>query len=237
MENICRALWSPAQVSILLALFNGILVSVGMPSTAAAKQEPVRIVALGDSLTAGFMLPAADSFPARLQQALKAKGYAVEVINAGVSGDTTAAALERLEWAVPDRIDAAIVELGANDALRGMDPALARRNLDTIIRRLKAKGAEILIAGMLAPRNWGEEYAQQFNAIFPDLARAHGALLYPFFLQGVIRRPDLNLEDGLHPNRRGVAEIVARILPSVEELIRRAGAKRNGYRPVPQAGP
>jgi acyl-CoA thioesterase-1 len=227
MKRVCRASWGTAQVSMLLALFNGVLASVIVPSAIAAEQRPIRIVALGDSLTAGFMLRATESFPARLERVLKAKGYAVEVINAGVSGDTTAAALERFEWAVPDGIDAAIVELGANDALRGLDPALARRNLDAIIRRLKAKGAEILIAGMLAPRNWGRAYAQQFDAIFADLAETHGALLYPFFLDGVALRQDLNLDDGLHPNSKGVEEIIARILPSVEELIRRAAAKRN----------
>ena len=227
MKRVCRASWASAQVSMLLALFNGVLVCMAMPIGAAAEQRPIRIVALGDSLTAGFMLPATESFPVQLEQALKAKAYAVEVINAGVSGDTTAAALDRFEWAVPDGIDAAIVELGANDALRGLDPALARRNLDAIIRRLKAKGAEILIAGMLAPRNWGRAYAQQFDAIFADLAEAHGALLYPFFLDGVALRQDLNLDDGLHPNGKGVAEIIERILPSVEELIRRVVAKRN----------
>ena len=227
MKRVCRASWASAQVSMLLALFNGVLVCMAMPIGAAAEQRPIRIVALGDSLTAGFMLPATESFPVQLEQALKAKAYAVEVINAGVSGDTTAAALDRFEWAVPDGIDAAIVELGANDALRGLDPGLARRNLDAIIRRLKAKGAEILIAGMIAPRNWGEAYAQQFDAIFPELARAHGALLYPFFLEGVALRQDLNLDDGLHPNGKGVAEIIERILPSVEELIRRVVAKRN----------
>jgi acyl-CoA thioesterase-1 len=228
MKHVRRASWPTTQVSLLLALFNGALVCVCMPDGATAERKPIRIVALGDSLTAGFMLPAAQSFPAQLERTLKAKGYDVEVVNAGVSGDTTAAALERLEWAVPDSIDAAIVELGANDALRGLDPRLARRNLDAIIRRLKAKGAEVLITGMLAPRNWGEEYAQQFDAMFPDLAKAHGALLYPFFLEGVILRQDLNMDDGLHPNDKGVAEIIARILPSVEELIRRAAAKRNG---------
>ena len=172
------------------------------------------------------MLPAAQAFPTQLKRVLNVKGYDVEVIDAGVSGDTTAAALERLEWAVPDRIDAAIVELGANDALRGLDPRLARRNLDAIIRRLKAKGAEVLVTGMLAPRNWGEEYVRQFETIFPDLAEAHGALLYPFFLDGVALRQHLNMDDGIHPNSQGVAEIIVRILPSVEELIRRSAAKR-----------
>jgi acyl-CoA thioesterase-1 len=228
MKHVFRAWWTTSELSMLLAMFNGILVFLVMASGAAAEQKPIRILALGDSLTSGFMLPAAQSFPAQLERALNAKGYNVEVINAGVSGDTTTAALERFEWAVPDGIDAAIVELGANDALRGLDPALAHRNLDAIITRLKARGAEILIAGMIAPRNWGQAYAQQFDAIFPELAKTHGVLLYPFFLDGVALRQELNLDDGLHPNARGVAEIIARILPSVEDLIQRALAKRNG---------
>jgi acyl-CoA thioesterase-1 len=226
MRHVRRAAWSTAHVSMLLALFNGALACVLVQRGARAEQEPIRIVALGDSLTAGFMLPTAQSFPAQLERALRAKGYNVEIVNAGVSGDTTAAALERLEWAVPDRIDAAIVELGANDALRGLDPRLTRRNLDAIVGRLKAKGAEVLVTGMLAPRNWGEGYVRQFEAIFPDLAEAHGALLYPFFLDGVALRQHLNMDDGIHPNSQGVAEIIARILPSVEELIRRSTAKR-----------
>ena len=227
MSDCSRTSSATAQLSMLLALFNGVLVYVIMP-TAATAEQPIRIVALGDSLTAGFMLPASQAFSTQLKRALNAKGYDVEVIDAGVSGDTTAAALERFEWAVPDGVDAAIVELGANDALRGLDPALARQNLESIITRLKAKGAEILIAGMIAPRNWGQEYAQQFDAIFPDLAKTHGTLLYPFFLEGVALRQELNLDDGLHPNAKGVAEIIERILPSVEELIRRAAAKRKG---------
>lgn len=188
--------------------------------------RPLRIAAFGDSLTAGFNLPAPDAFPAQLERALKARGHAVEVINAGVSGDTTAAALERFDWAIPDDADAAIVELGANDALRGQPPEQARRNLDTILGRLKAKAVEVLVAGIPAPRNWGDDYVRAFDPMFADLAGKHGALLYPFFLDGVALKPELSLPDGLHPNAKGVAVIVERILPKVEELVARAKARR-----------
>ena len=144
----------------------------------------------------------------------KAKGHAVEVINAGVSGDTTAGGLERVAWAVPERTDAVILELGANDALRGLDPGRAKANLEKIITTIKAGGAEVLLAGMLAPRNMGEDYVRRFNAIYPDLAKKHGLILYPFFLDGVALNGDLNLGDGIHPNPKGVAEITKRILPS-----------------------
>jgi acyl-CoA thioesterase-1 len=216
-----------AQVSTRLAVFNVALLML-LGSTAFADPKPIRILALGDSLTAGFRLRPSDAFPAQLEKTLNAKGHAVEVINAGVSGDTTAAALERFEWAVPEGVDAAIVELGANDALRGIDPARTRQNLEAILTRLRAKGVEVLLAGMHAPRNWGENYVKTFNAIYPDLAKAHGALLYPFFLDGVIMRADLNLDDGLHPNAKGVSRIVERMLPSIEQLIQRVKAKRAG---------
>ncbi|MEQ1616465.1 MAG: arylesterase [Hyphomicrobiaceae bacterium] len=187
---------------------------------------PIRIVAYGDSLTAGFGLGPADAFPAQLEKALKAKGRNVEVINAGVSGDTTAAALERFDWAVPDGVEAAIVELGANDGLRGQPPEQARRNLDIILGRLKAKGIQLLVAGIPAPRNWGDAYVRAFDPMFAELAATHGALLYPFFLDGVALKPELSLPDGLHPNAAGVAVIVERIMPKVVELIDRAQAKR-----------
>lgn len=186
----------------------------------------MRIVAFGDSLTAGYMLAPADSFPAQLQRALAARGLKVEIVNGGVSGDTTAAALERLDWTIPDGVDGVIVELGANDALRGLDPERARANLDAIIARLKAKGAAVLVAGMHAPRNMGEAYARRFDAIYPDLARKHGAILYPFFLEGVALRPELNLGDGIHPNAKGVAVIVRAIMPSVDALIAEIRARR-----------
>jgi acyl-CoA thioesterase-1 len=183
-------------------------------------------VVLGDSLVAGFQLKESDAFPAQLQRALKSRGHQVEVINAGVSGDTTAAGLERLPWSVPDSTDALIVELGANDALLGLDPAQAKANLDEIVAGAKAGGTEVLLAGMLAPRNLGEAYTRQFDAIYPALASKHGVLLYPFFLDGVALDAKLNLSDGMHPNAKGVAEIVKRILPAVEQLIARVRARR-----------
>ncbi|HWE16283.1 MAG TPA: arylesterase [Hyphomicrobiaceae bacterium] len=207
-----------------------LLLTAGMTVAAAqsrAKTTPLRIVVLGDSLVAGLQLKASDAFPAQLERALKARGHHVEVVNAGVSGDTTAAGLERLRWAVPDGTDAVIVELGANDALRGLDPARAKANLDGIIAAVKAGGAEVLLAGMLAPRNLGPDYARTFDAMYPALAAKHGTLLYPFFLDGVALDSQLNLADGMHPNPKGVAEITRRILPVVEELIGRVRARQS----------
>jgi len=218
-------MWSGRPlVNALLAIG---LIAMHFSSPAAADRS-VRIVAFGDSLTAGYQLAPQEAFPAQLETALRARGHKVEIVNAGVSGDTTAAGLERLAWAVPDGADAAIVELGANDALRGLDPAAARRNLHTIVARLKAMRLDVLLAGMTAPRNWGDAYVRSFDAIFPDLARQEGLLLYPFFLEGVALQPSLNLSDGLHPNARGVAVIVERILPAVEQLIARVAARRKG---------
>jgi acyl-CoA thioesterase-1 len=210
----------------IVAIVNVWLMSVFWASTAGVANGPARIVVLGDSLTAGYMLSEKDAFPAQLERKLKASGADVEIINAGVSGDTTAAGLARLDWAVPDGTDAVIVELGANDALRGLDPGKARRNLQTIISRLKSRNIDVLLAGMLAPGNLGEGYAMAFNAIFPDLAKEHDLVLYPFFLQGVAMRHNLNLGDGIHPNAKGVAAIVDGILPKVEELIARVEARR-----------
>jgi acyl-CoA thioesterase I len=209
-----------------LAAVNILLWACAVPASAEAKDAPVRIVALGDSLTAGYMLAARDAFPAQLERKLKEAGLDVEIANAGVSGDTTAGALARLDWAVPDGTEAVILELGANDALRGLDPAKARRNLGAIVRRLKDRGIDILIAGMLAPGNLGEAYAASFNAIFSELAQEHGVLHYPFFLQGVAMRSKLNLGDGLHPNAQGVSVIVEGIAPKVEELIARVRSRR-----------
>lgn len=198
----------------------------GLASTRAGAEpgRTIRIVALGDSLTAGYQLAAQDAFPSRLQAALRARGHAVEVQNAGVSGDTSTGGLERLEWAVGDDADAVILELGANDALRGIDPAITRRNLETIITRLKERGIVVLLTGMLAPPNMGPDYAAAFNPIFPELASKHGLIFDAFFLDGVAAVPALNLGDGMHPNPRGVGVIVERILPKVEELI--AAARR-----------
>ncbi len=197
--------------------------------TGAAAQAPgpkVRIAVFGDSLSAGFHLKATDSFPAQLERSLKARGQAVEVINASVSGDTTSSGLERLRWSLPERVDAVILELGANDALRGLNIDRAKANLDKMITTIKATGADVLLAGMISPRNLGQEYTQEFDAIYSDLAKKHGVLLYPFFLEGVALNGELNLGDGIHPNAKGVAEITKRITPSVEQLIERVRARQ-----------
>lgn len=186
-----------------------------------AGADPMRIVALGDSLTAGYRLKAEDAFPARLQRALRARGYDVVVTNAGVSGDTSASGLARLDWAVPKNTDAVILELGANDALRGIPPVKTYESLTRIVHKLKDRGIHVLIAGMKAPPNMGGEFAGEYNQIFPYLAETHGMLLYPFFLDGVAGRPRLNQKDGIHPTAEGIGIVVKRILPSVEKLIER----------------
>ena len=190
-----------------------------------ATGRTIKIVALGDSLTAGYQLPAQDAFPVQLERALKAKGVAVEIANAGVSGDTSSGGLARLDWSVPDGTDAVILELGANDMLRAVDPKVTREALTEIVRRLKARGIEVLLCGMLAPRNLGPDYTQAFDSIYPDLAAAHGLLLYRFFLDGIAADAKLNQGDGLHPTAEGVAKIVTGILPKVEELAARVRAK------------
>lgn len=189
-------------------------------SRAAAQMRTVRLVALGDSLTAGYLLPADAAFPVVLQKALETRGLSVEVANAGVSGDTTAGGLARLDWSVPEGTDGVILELGANDALRGLDPTRAEANLDAILTRLKARNVSVFLAGMLAPRNNGAEYVAAFDGMYPRLAAKHGVALYPFFTDGVTGVPSLLLSDALHPNREGVAEIVKRILPMVEVFVR-----------------
>lgn len=181
----------------------------------------MEIVVLGDSLSAGYLLAPNEAFPAQLERELKQKGHNISVINAGVSGDTSSGGLARLDWSVPPTADAVIVELGANDALRGIDPAATRSNIDSIVARLTQRGVKVLVAGMLAPRNLGEDYAARFDPIFSDVASAHGALLYPFFLEGVAMKPELNLSDGMHPTGEGVSVIVKGMLPLVEELIGR----------------
>ena len=193
---------------------------------AGAADGPVRIVALGDSLTAGFGLPANAAFPARLEQALRAKGIAVEISNAGVSGDTAAGGLARLDWSVPEGTEAVIVELGANDTLRGIDPKVTRQALEEIVRRLRGRGIAVLLAGMRAAPNLGPDYARDFEAIYSDLAARNDLMLYPFFLDGVATDAKLNQHDGLHPTAAGVDAIVARILPKAEELVARAREKR-----------
>ncbi len=195
-----------------------------VPSHAA--DAPVRIVAFGDSLTAGYRLQPSQAFPVQLQAALKANGHDVEIANAGVSGDTASGGLERFDWAVPEGTEAVILELGANDALRGIDPKQTRASLDAILTKLKARNIDVLLAGMVAPRNWGEPYRAEFDVIYPELAKTHETLLYPFFLEGVATDAKLNLDDGLHPTAGGIGKIVERILPNVEELIARVKARR-----------
>jgi acyl-CoA thioesterase-1 len=181
--------------------------------------RPLKLVVLGDSLTAGYGLDGAQAFPARLEAALRARGHDISVINAGVSGDTAKQGLERLDWSIGTDADAAIVELGANDALRGLDPEETRSSLQRIIARLKERKIPVMLAGMLAPPNLGASYKENFDAIYPELAKRHQVPLYPFFLDGVASEEALNLEDGMHPNAKGVDEIVKRMLPSVEEFL------------------
>lgn len=188
--------------------------------------EPLRIVAFGDSLTAGLGLPEKEAFPVKLEAALRAKGHDVEVINAGVSGDTATGGLARLDWSVPDNTGAVILELGANDALRGTDPSATRKALDEAIRRLKAREIPVLLAGMQAPRNMGPDYIAAFDRIYPELAREHGVLFYPFFLEGVAAQSNLNQRDGIHPTAEGVDVILRGILPFVEKLIAEAQSNR-----------
>ncbi len=198
-------------LTVLLA-FAGLLPAVA---------EPLRIVALGDSLTAGLGLPRAEGFVAKLEAALRAKGHDVEVVDAGVSGDTASDGLARLDWSVGDDAGAVIVELGSNDALRGVDPKITRDALDRLLARLAERKLPVLLAGMQAPPNLGADYGEAFNAMYAELAERHGALLYPFFLDGVAADRSLNQADGMHPNALGVTKIVERLLPSVEELIGR----------------
>lgn len=186
---------------------------------APAAAEPVRLMAFGDSLTHGYGLAAGETFPEQLEAALRADGLDVTVINAGNSGDTTAGGRARLDWALADDPDAVIVELGANDGLRGLDPGATYDNLDAILTRLTAEGLPVLLAGMLAPPNLGREYGDAFNAVYPRLAKKHEVPLYPFFLDGVAMDPSLNQADGIHPNAEGVAAIVARIKPHVVRLL------------------
>ena len=181
--------------------------------------SPIKLVALGDSLTAGYQLPPGTGFPEQLGAKLAEKSYNVIVNNAGVSGDTTSGGLARLDWALEADTDAVILELGPNDALRGIDPALTRRNLEAIIVAIHKRGIKILLAGTLAPPNMGPDYAAAFNPIYPELADKHGLLLYPFFLDGVAAQPELTLSDGMHPTAEGIGIIVEAILPSVEKLI------------------
>ncbi len=217
VEGVARVFSALALSAVILM---GLLGSHGI----AAEQRLVRLAAFGDSLTAGHELTRAQAFPAVLEKALRERGHTVEVLNAGVSGDTTSAALARLDWSIPEGTEGVIVELGANDALRGIDPAVPRKALTEILQRFKDRKIPVLFTGMLAPPNYGPEYAAKFNAIYPDLAKQFDVPLYPFFLDGVAGDAKLNFADGIHPTAAGVEVIVARILPEVEALIGRIRA-------------
>jgi acyl-CoA thioesterase-1 len=193
----------------------------------AVTAKPVKMVVLGDSLSAGYGLPAGAAFPVRLQKALDTKGIKVDMINAGVSGDTASGGRDRLDWSVPEGTDAVIVELGANDALRGTDPAVTRAALSDILTRLKARGVAVLLCGMVAPPNYGSDYAARFNAIYPELAKSFGVPLYPFFLEGVAADARLNQADGMHPTAEGVDVLVKNILPTVEAFLGKLSGQRS----------
>jgi acyl-CoA thioesterase-1 len=193
---------------------------------AAAQERAVQLVGFGDSLMAGYQLAPAESYTAQLEAALKAKGRNVAITNAGVSGDTTTGGLSRIDWSVPDGTDGVILELGANDALRGIAPEQSEKNLDAMISRLKERGIAVFLAGMLAPPNMGTEYGQRFNPIYQRLAQKHGVPLYPFFLEGVATVANLQLSDGMHPNPKGVATMVEKSLPAVETFLGDIQAKR-----------
>ena len=194
---------------------------------AAGAGKPIKMVVLGDSLSAGLGLSASAAFPARLKESLKINGIEVDVVNAGVSGDTSSGGRDRLDWSVPQGTDAVILELGANDALRGTDPKVTRAALTDILARLKARKVAVLLCGMLAPPNYGSDYSARFNAIYPDLAKSFGVPLYPFFLEGVAADARLNQADGLHPTAEGVDVIVKNILPTVEAFLGAISGQRS----------
>ena len=211
----------PLGYGLMRRVVNVLVVIAGLVCVVQpAHAEGARVIlALGDSLTAGYGLDQTKAFPVQLQAALRDAGHDVTVVNAGVSGDTSAGGRSRLEWLLSPDVDAVIVELGANDGLRGVDPAQTRENIDWILATLKAKGLPVLLTGMVAPPNLGQDYGREFNTLYPDLAQQYGALFDPFFLEGVAADPALNQPDGIHPNPEGVAIIVHRMLPKVIELL------------------
>jgi acyl-CoA thioesterase I len=215
-------------VAHILVLTVGLLTgAMGLAEVqAAAGAKPIKLVVLGDSLSAGLGLPEAAAFPARLQKVLRDKGVNIDISNAGVSGDTASGGRDRLDWSVPEGTDAVIVELGANDALRGLDPAVTRAALTDIVKRLKARGIAVMLCGMVAPPNYGSDYAARFNTIYPDLAKAFDVPLYPFFLAGVAADRKLNQADGIHPTAEGVDIIVNSILPNVQTFVGSIGEQR-----------
>ncbi|MGV0818384.1 arylesterase [Martelella sp. AMO21009] len=197
-----------------------VFAALAITATTARAETPLEIVVLGDSLVAGYELAPGEDYPSKLETALKEAGYDVAITNAGVSGDTTSGGLARLDWSVPDSANAVILELGANDALRGLSPDQAAENLSTIIERLRDREIPVMLMGMMAPPNMGADYGADFNAIYPELASEYGLDLYPFFLDGVATHAEYQLADGMHPNAAGVDVMVENTLPSVEDFIR-----------------
>lgn len=202
---------------VMVALFAG-------SGSANAQEKAINLVGFGDSLMAGYQLAPSESYTAQLEAALKAKGHKVVITNAGVSGDTTSAGLSRIDWSVPDGTDGVILELGANDALRGIAPEQSEKNLDAMLARLKERGIPVLLAGILAPPNMGGDYAEKFNPIYKRLADKYAVPLYPFFLDGVTTVPGMQIEDGMHPNAKGIAVMVERTLPMVEAFLGEIGS-------------
>jgi acyl-CoA thioesterase I len=213
-----------AAVAFIAALIAGVAALSPLHKIAASPSVPV-IVAFGDSLTAGLGLPRDQAFPAQLQAALNARGTAAKIVDAGVSGDTATAALQRLDWALPDDADAVIIELGGNDALQGIPPDGTKAAIAQVIEKVQARGLPILLAGQEAPPNMGKDYADRFRAIYADLAAHYDVIFYPFFLQGAALNDDLMQDDGIHPNAKGVAVIVENIMPKVDELLAKVKAK------------
>ena len=208
-----------AALSFFASLAITALLSAGV-----VRAEPVKLVGFGDSLMAGYQLPATDAFPVKLEKALREKNYEIEIANAGVSGDTSSGGLARLDWSIPDGTRGVILELGANDALRGIAPEQTEKNLDAMLTRLKERGIAVLLAGMLAPPNMGPDYGERFNGIYRRMAEKHGVTLYPFFLEGVVTKANLQLEDGMHPNSEGVDVMVRNILPAAESFLKSISA-------------
>ncbi len=210
-------------VNVSKAVLAALCLLLGQALVSEARAAPARVLVLGDSLTAGFGLPVTESLPSQLEAVLKGQGLDVVILNGGVSGDTTAGGLSRVDWALADNPGYALVALGANDALRGLDTEKAFQNLDAIIGKLKAKGIKVMILGMMAPPNLGRDYGERFAAIFPKLAEKYRVPLYPFLLDGVAADPKLNQRDGIHPNAEGVRIIVARLAPLVKRLLESPG--------------
>jgi acyl-CoA thioesterase-1 len=215
------------HIAVLMVALMTVLSAPAAAQGAAAAAKPIKLVVLGDSLSAGLGLGGQQAFPARLGKALQDKGIAVDITNAGVSGDTASGGRDRLDWSVPDGTDGVIVELGANDALRGLDPDVTRAALGDIVAKLKARNIAVMLCGMLAPPNYGADYAVRFNSIYPELARKFDVPLYPFFLDGVAADAKLNQADGIHPTAAGVEIIVTNIMPTVEAFLRTIGERRH----------